>query len=287
MPVAAAPASRAPFSLELRTGLSYDSNVSVEAADVFTRRGDEALNLGASARYRLPNLGKINVTMGYDFDQSLYEDLKDYNLQIHTVSLSASLPLGEASFSSDYRYFHMRLGNAPFLDMHMITPAVGRFVTRALYMRAGYSYIDKSFATANNLDAQTHGLEAGAFYFFQKKRGYISLTGRYEGETTRDPALSYDAVQLSTRVQIATDTWLQDSKLRLSFAYRSRDYRHPTPSLGVARTEKRYSLGASADIPLWRGFLLRPEYRWADRNSNYSFTNYRENAGALTLLYRY
>lgn len=280
-------APRAPFSWELRTGIGYDSNVTIEQADVITRRGDASLNLGAAARYRLPALGKISLTTGYDFDQSFYEDLTDYNLQIHNFSLSATTPLGKASLSSDYRYFHMRLGNKPFLDMHMLSPAIGSFVTRDLYMRASYSYFDKSFATANGLDAQTHALEASAYYFFQKKRGYASLAARYEGETTRDPALAYDSLQVTTRLQVATDSLLQDSKLRLGFAYRTRAYRNPTPSIGVPREEKRYSYSIGADIPVMRGFFLKPEYRHADRNSNYIFTDYSEDTASLTLLYRY
>ena len=63
--------------------------------------------------------------------------------------------------------------------------------------------------------------------------------------------------------------------------------RHPTLSIGARRHEKRYTVTASADVPIGHGFILKPEYRGADRNSNYSFTDYTEDMASLSLVYRY
>jgi len=279
--------ARAPLSVELRTAMGYDSNVTVEQADVITRKGDALLTLGASAKYRLPSVGKLDMTAGYDFEQNFYEDLKEYNLQIHNLALSANTRFAKAGVSTDYRYFHMRLGNDPFLDMHMITPAIGSFVTRDMYMRVGYTYFDKDFALANRLDAQSHAADLGVYYFFHKKRSYAHVNGRYESESTRDPALAYDSLQISAKVQLATDSLLKNSKLRLGVAFRERNYRYPTLSIGVPRMERRYSFSVGAEIPLGSKFILKPEYRWADRNSNYIFTNYTEDTASIMLLYRY
>ena len=286
-PSGAQAAERRPLSVEMRAGVEYDSNVAVEQADVVTSSGDMSLILGASAKYRFATIGKTEMTAGYDFDQTLYEDLTSYNLQMHAVSLGSATRIGKASLGADYRFFHMRLGGQAFLNMQMASPSISGFVGKDLFLRASYTYFRKEFTTADTLDANTHDVEANAYYFFLRKRGFLSVTARYENENTADPSLEYESLQIAGKLQLPLDAVAKGGKVRLGFAYRQRDYRHPTLSIGARRHEKRYTVTASADVPIGHGFILKPEYRGADRNSNYSFTDYTEDMASLSLVYRY
>lgn len=287
MPCAAYAADQRPLTIELKAGAEYDSNVSVEQTDVVTRTGDAALKLGGAVKYRFADFGKTQLTAGYDFDQTVYDDLTDYNLQIHTLSAGSSTRIGKASVGADYRFFHIRLGAQPFLDMHVASPSVAGFVSSNVFLRASYTYSHKAFTTASTLDADTHDLEANAYYFIMRRRGFVGLAVRYQHENTVDPTRDYDAMQVTGSLQLPVNVPAKGSKIRLGLAYRDRDYSNVTPSLGTPRREKRYSFSASADIPVGRGFSIKPEFRAMDRNSNDPYTNYADQMSALSMVYRY
>lgn len=279
-------AVKGPLSIEAKIGAQYDSSISIDQSDLTARQGDTALLLGFSGRYRLLKPGKTIVTLGYDFDQTLYEDLVDYNLQIHSPSISASTQIGDATVSGDYRFYHMRLGGNAFLDMHSASPALGGFVAPRLFLRGGYSFTQKNFATADKLDAKTHAGDAGAWYFFDKRRAFISLNARYEREDATDAAHDFNGWQIGARVQLPSAFLGSCSRIRAGIAYRARHYLNITPSIGAARREARYSYSLASDIPIGRGFTVRPEWRRMDRNSNYAPADYVENIAALSLVYR-
>ncbi|MFM8543321.1 MAG: hypothetical protein ACKOAM_08845 [Chakrabartia sp.] len=267
-------------------GAQYDSSVSVDHTDLNTRQGDSALLLGVSGRYRLLKSSKANVTLGYDFDQTVYEDVSDFNLQIHSPSVSASTQIGDATLSADYRFYHMTLGGNAFLDMHMASPALGGFVAPGLFLRGAYGYTRKNFATADKLDAETHSGDFGGWYFFNKRRAFVNLSARFEREDAKDTAYGFNSWQAAARVQWPLPLINSASRIRAGFTYRTRHYLETFPSIGVARRETRYSYNLASDIPLGGGFTLRPEWRTIDRHSNYMPANYLENIATLSFVYR-
>lgn len=279
-------ADKSPLSIEGKIGVQYDSSISVDQTDITARQGDAAFLFGFSGRYRLVKAGRTTLTIGYDFDQTLYEDLSDYNLQIHSPSISTSTQLGDATLSADYRFYHMRLGGDGFLDMHTANPALGGFVAPGLFLRGSYGYSRKNFATANKLDAQTHSGDAGAWYFFHKRRAFVNLSARYEREDAADAAHDYNSWQVAARLQLPFALFGSASRIRAGTAYRTRHYLNVTPSIGAARRETRYSYNLASDIPIGSGFTLRPEWRHMDRNSNYAPADYVENIVALSLVFR-
>jgi len=286
-PSAADAAARDPFSFELRSGAQHDSNVVVEQTDVSTRSADDALLLGASAKYRFVDFGKTDVSVGYGYDLTAHANLTDYDLQIHRASLEGTTRIGKVAVGADARFFHILLGGAPFLDMQTASPSISGFISKHIFLRSGYTYVRKVFSTARGLDADTHIADASASYFFMKRRGYLNLALRYERERTTDPTRAFDGLQVSGNVLIPGDTIVKDSKFRFGVAYRDRAYTNITPSIGAARHEARVSVNASADIPIVRQIKLRPEFRMASRASNDPFTDYDNAISSLSVVYSF
>jgi hypothetical protein len=278
--------TKAALSIEAKMGAQYDSSISVDQTDLSARQGDTALLLGISGRYRLLKSGKTNLTIGYDFDQTVYEDVADFNLQIHSPSISASTQIGGATLSADYRFYHMKLGGNAFLDMHTASPALGGFVAPGLFLRGAYGYTRKNFATADKLDAQTHSADLGGWYFFSKRRAFMNLSARFEREDANDAAYDFKSWQTAARLQLPLTLINSASRIRAGFTYRTRHYLGTFPSIGAARRESRYSYSLASDIPLGSGFTLRPEWRTIDRHSNYTPANYLENIATLSFVYR-
>lgn len=277
-------AERGPLSFELRAGVQHDSNVIVEQTDVNTSRADDAVLLGASAKYRFAKFGKTELSAGYSFDETAHANLTDYDLQIHRASLEGVTRIGKLTFGADARFFHILLGGKPFLDIQTASPSISGFISKRLLVRGGYTYVRKLFSTAKGLDADTHNADASASYFFMRRLGYINLALRYEQERTTDLTRAFDGLQVSGNVLIPGDRVLKGSKVRVSIAYRDRWYKNITPSIGAARHEERVSVNASADIPIVKNVILRPEFRMADRASNDPFRNYDNAISSLSVV---
>ncbi|WP_295446196.1 hypothetical protein [Sphingorhabdus sp. EL138] len=277
-------ADRGPLSFELRTGVQHDSNVIVEQTDVNTSRADDAVLLGASAKYRFAKFGKTELSVGYSFDETVHANLTDYDLQIHRASLEGMTRIGKLAIGADARFFHILLGGKPFLNMQTVSPSISGFISKRLLVRGGYTYVRKVFSTAKSLDADTHNTDASASYFFMRRLGYVNLALRYERERTTDPTRAFDGLQVSGNVLIPSDSALKGSKVRLGVGYRDRRYKNITPSIGAARHEQRVSVNASADIPVVKHVILRPEFRMADRASNDPFRNYDNAISSLSVV---
>lgn len=280
-------ADRPAFSFELRAGAQHDSNVVVEQTDANSRSSDDAVLVGASAKYRFAKFGKTELSAGYGFDETAHANLTDYDLQIHRASLEGTTRVGNVTIGADARFFHVLLGASPFLDMQTVGPSISGFVTKHLLMRGGYTYVRKVFSTAPGLNADTHNVDASVSHFFMKRRGYVNLGLRYERERTVDPTRAFGGVQVSGNLMVPGDKLAKGSKLRLGVAYRERRYKTETPSIGAVRREDRLSFNASADIPVIRHVALRPEFRLAKRTSNDPYTDYDNAISSVSMVYNF
>jgi len=56
-----------PFSLSIGAGLEYDSNITVDARDLTTKLGDEALVIEGEADAEFGDPGNVEISGGYDF----------------------------------------------------------------------------------------------------------------------------------------------------------------------------------------------------------------------------
>lgn len=276
-----------PFSLVVTAGAEYDSNVSVEQTDVITREGDVLAILGVEAKYKAKVAEKTSFTLGYEFEQTLHSDFTDFDMQTHTMSAGVDTRVAGVGLGLDYSFFHILLGGDGFLDMHQITPSVSGFVSKSIYLRGSYSYLDKDFKAIDSRDAENHQVEGDAYYFFMKNKAYLSLGARYEQENTVDPALDYDGFQLSANLQLPISLLDRAGKVKFGYSYRERQYDNITPSIREKRHENRSTFKAGAELPLIGKFTLKPEYRYVDRNSNYAFSDYNEHVVTGTLSYKF
>jgi Surface lipoprotein assembly modifier len=274
------------LTLTAAIGAEYDSHVSAEPNDVTTSRGDKAALLSASATFKLVNTKPVTLRVGYDFDQTLYEDATDFDLQIHALSAGASLRKGKATLGVDYRFSHFRMNGDRFLDLHSISPSVAGFVSRRIFVRTALTYSEKSFATAVTLNAKTYAANVDVYRYFARRRGYIAVGGRYDYEDTAGLAFKYHGFQTNVRVQVPVSLFKQAARVRVSYAYNQRDYRYDTASIGAPRKERRSTFAATLEAPLSRHLTIQPQFRYVDRASNVAIADYREHVMSLSLRYR-
>lgn len=275
-----------PFSATFALGAQYDSNVAVDDADINTRKGDLAALVQLSTNYNIIDSKNVQLRAGYDFDQTLYSDLGDFDLQLHRFALGASLDSGKTSFGADYAFSHVRLGGDGYLDMHMLSPSVTSFVADKLMIRASYIYLDKTFLDSDRLDARMHIGSVDAYRYFAGRKAYVAVGLRYDDEDAHAPELDYRGFQASARLMFPVSLAGLTAKARLNYSYAERDYRHVTTSIGEKRNERRHTAGLSLEVPLGGSFAFKPQLRYMDRNSNLLSADYKEYVVSSTLSYK-
>ena len=275
-----------PWSLSLGLGGEYNTSISVEALDTRRKTGDFAANLSAAVGYTVSKAPKASLRLSYGLDQSLHKAAPAYDLLTQSFGIAAGTRLGKTDLGLDYQAYTMRLGSKPFLDMQVLTPSASGFIKPHLWLRGGYGYAQKSFATAKTLDANTQSVTADAYYLLPRHKAYLGLGARYELEDAVNPALSFQAYQLSAKAQMRAKLLGRPAKFALGYQYRARDYDAITPAIGEARQERRSSYTASAELALTPTLTAKSQFRHVARISNYSPADYEENLVSCMFVYQ-
>jgi len=108
------------FLFQGSAGFELDDNVTLTETDLATGLSDEALVLAAGLEYRLVNEETAWIIVGYDFYQSLYRTLTDFDLRIQEPRLTIGGRIGRVLPSFTYVYQDQTLGSQSLLSAHLL-----------------------------------------------------------------------------------------------------------------------------------------------------------------------
>ena len=182
--------AKKPWKLTASAGIQFDDNVNTSSLDNTTGSGDKAAVLEFSAEYKVLDSKALGLEISYNFSQSLYEDLSDFDLHSHTGSLFADREVAGYNVSAFYGYTRTLLGGFHFLELNNFQPSVGRLVTDNWYVNLAYNYQNKKFINANERDSNLNAGEITNFIFFNKSKSFVKLGYRFEEENS--PAAQFD-----------------------------------------------------------------------------------------------
>ena len=276
------------WRVDLEAGILYDSNVDNDENDSSSSIGDSAVTFEIDAAYKLVNSEHSRIELGYNFFQSLYQDLSAFNYQTHKPELSAWTKLGTVKLGVAYMYSNAQYDGAFFQQQHVFTPSISGMLTDNIHFKATYRYVDKNYNVADNgRDAQTQQ-PAGdlQFYFDKANKGYVSLGGTYTIEDASDLAYDYDGLTGRAAVQFPIAVFGKGGRLKVSYAYLMRDYDDITStSIGEKREDRRHTFRAQGEVEVTANLTAIAEYRFVDRNSNLASANYSESIASGALRY--
>jgi len=272
-----------PFTATVAVGTQYDSNVSIEEADINLRRGDPGILFSATASYTPVAETQGTIRLGYSYDAIFNQDLHEFDLEIHTLTASGSYKFGKVQVGLDYRYNNVQLGRAPYLVMHSASPSVSAFVTPRLFIRAAYTGTDRQFTTFDKLDGTSQTLAIDAYRFTGRRRGYLAVGLRRDVEDTTAREFRFDGWQVSARAQVPVKLGRTRLKARLAYTFGERHYSDVTPSIGIRREERRSTWTGGVDLGITGNLTLKPQLRLTDRDSNVRVYDYRETVVSTVL----
>lgn len=226
---------------------------------------------------------KIELQAGYDFYQSFYHELSEFDLQSHIFSLGGGYKF--AKFDADVftSYNRTTLGGEDFLEAYSIAPQVGFFPTERWYAIFGYSYEDFEFFTDRARDGESHSIGMDNFIFFMQGKSYLLISYRFEDRTTRADEFTYEGHFATLGLKTPLPIFDRKGSFNVSYRYFYKDYTNITPSLGQERRDFRHTIQVGLSQPLCEWLKLNLNYEFIDSVSNLQAIDFTENIASLSL----
>ncbi|MBT5665558.1 MAG: tetratricopeptide repeat protein [Rhodospirillaceae bacterium] len=266
-------------------GYQYDDNVTTDEVDTSSNLHDTAFILEAAATYQLHQGGAIDIEVGYDFFQSLYDDLTSFDLRSHTFSIVAEKEIADVDASAILLYTRTNLGGDDFLGIHSITPSLGYGFTPNWYASFSYNFQNKNFIGAEERDSEVHSVGVNNFVFFMDGKANVSFGYRIEDENTESSEFDYLGHFLHAKVKApipgaAIAKW--NPTATLGWAYYNKNYNSLTASISDERQDERttLSLGLTADVTT--RVQAKFAYEKIEAISNLVTADFNENIATLS-----
>ncbi len=264
-------------SFTVGSGIEYDSNVAVLDLDTTSNAGDRALLLDFGVGYDKPDSGRFDAQVGYDFSESLHDDVEIFDVRTHRGSATVSYDLDRVDLGASFQYAYAELDGNEFLTLKQVSPYVSKLIGQRLFLRFAYAHSDKEFVANPGRAATAGALSADTYVFLNGLTTYLVLGYRYDDEDALQEEFDYSGnrfrIQLTRRLTAGS----RELTLRTSVRAETRDYHRPTPSIGQPRRDDRYQLEASLDVPMTEHVTAQIRYTHADNRSNLPSVDFDEN----------
>jgi len=272
---------RKQWTVSMSAGLEFDDNVTVSESDLATGEKDFAYIFEFAGAYKLMETKKFNLEASYDFYQSIYDTLSDFDLRSHIFSLGGTYKFQDFDVDVFASYNHNNLGGEDFLEIFTIAPQVGFFPTEKWFSLIRYSYEDSGFFNDPARDGKNNGLGTDNFIFFMQGKSYLLFSYRFESKDTRGPEFTYGGHFATLGAKTVLPFWNQRGTINLAYKYFYKDYKNITPSLGEERHDLRHTIQVGVTQPLNTWLQLNLKYEFIDSVSNLKSTDFTENIASF------
>ncbi len=275
------------LSLSASVGLEYDDNITVDELDQTTNLDDFSTVYEFSGAYKLLAGEKYEVEAGYDFYQSIHDDLSAFDMQSHLFTLTGSREVWGVDLGLNTIYNRTILGGDKLLEIHSASPSVGGFLLPTVYTTLNYAYRDINFFDSPDRDSQNHGVGINNYLFFMGSKGFVNVGYTFENEITTGREFGYFGhfVTSGVRTPIPGTDW--DTRVSLGYRYFFKDYKKVTASIGEERADHRHTILFGVEQPLFKFLKLKLDYQYINSTSNLASSDFDENIVNFSLSAHY
>lgn len=273
------------FSVSVRvdTSAEHNSNVSVSELETATGESDSAFVLDFAVDAQWQPRTALNLDFGYNYSDRRYREFSDFDLAMHLLYGDLSYDFNDYTVGGNYYYADAQLGGDGFMELHQRSLYIARLFADAWYVRTAVVQSDKTFATLASRDADTIGLTADAFYFFNQGRSFLLFGANYDDEDARIDAFSYQGTTFRLRYSHRFSIWNRDARMQLGYRWHTRDYRGITPEIEQRRDDRHQVLEARFELPVLDKLSVISLVERGDYRSNLDSADYNETRVSLGL----
>lgn len=275
------------FSAQVRVGGVYDTNVSVDELNASTGQSDYAAVLQGQLEYQWAFAQKTKFSLSYDVSQSFYAEFSNLDRQSHILSGDLRRKVGDTDVGISYHYVDARLDGDDFLNIQRTSPYASMFLSKKVFARLAYVYIDKDIIDRSDRDADSSAGELDVYWFRQGLRSYFNFGYRYKDEDANAARFDFKSNSFKLRYVQRFALLGRLAKLEMAWRYEDRDYSSPTPSISEDRGDERNRWDIDLEIPVLESASLVFFYAYNNYNSNLPSADYGQHLAGSEFVYRW
>ncbi len=273
----------------------YDSNVILAPNDTnfdtvlgISRQGDGGVILTAGGIYTPWRTDNIEFSVGYEFYQSLYFHLDEFNLQDHRPSAQITATAGPFRLGLYSRYDYYLLSVDSFMQevdaLPFITLPEGEFGrTEAFYRFRWRDFFQSIFASP--LDGTNNSGGIRQVFYLPLWEAEANIGYRFDQEeptNSQGEVFAYNGNEVSTGLAATLPAEVQAA---MSFTYRHENYNAasagPPPSTLPVREDNRYQFIIGGRRQMVEHLALTAQYLLQIDDSNQALFSYNRNVGVI------
>ena len=273
----------------------YDSNVILAPNDGsfdtvlgISRQGDGGVILTAGGTYVPWRNDTVEVSVGYEFYQSLYFHLSDFDLQDHRPSAQIAATAGPFRLGLYSRYDYYLLSTDSFMQEVDALPWValpeGEFGrTEAFYRFRFRDFFQSLFASPLDGTNNSGGIRQVFYLPFWEAEAILGYRFDQEEPTNSEgEVFAYNGNEVSTGIAATLPAAIEAA---MSFTYRYENYnsasKGPPPSTLPVRHDNRYQFIVGGRRQLVEHLALTAQYLLQIDDSNQPLFSYDRNVGVI------
>ena len=280
-------------------GFQYDSNVVLAPSSEALKNGlgisnqaDGRAVIEAGGTYAPLRTAHTELTLGYEFYQSLHFRIDRFNLQDHRPSVQLAVNAGPARFGILGRYDYYFLRTDSFLQEGTVIPwltirnaNIGR--TELFYRMRRRDFLKAPFSGL--LDSFNHAVGFRQYFYLGAPEQYLALGYRYDREDPvnhRGDPFAYDGNELNVGIGW---TFLAGLSAEAEYAYRHEAYdlASAQPAGSPKRADDEHQVVAAVHKDLDSHLRVTGAYLGTVNSSNKALFDYNRNVASLTLEMRF
>ena len=271
------------YSLYLKTGFGYDSNVPLEPLNqnLFADEDDYFFSGYFSGNYDIVRQPKYRIGAGFSQYQRSYTKLTDYDLTGSIFNLYGIYLFRPFSFSLGYVPTYYWLGYDSYLRSYQLIPELNWRVNKNLYSSLTYRYAQNKYFQNSDLDGYTNDVSGNVYYSLNDNRASIFGGGGYEANNASSSDQDYGLWTAKLGVSFLFPWKLASS---VTVRYIDKRFENVDSYYGVQRHDKKYggTINLCRELYFdWLGIDFQFDYMKSD--SNIDDYDYKRSVYTLSL----
>lgn len=281
--VSASYAQSDPMSLDMSIGIEHDTNVTISDIDFASGLDDIAFLFRAKAAVKHDVSKEVTTKASYVFSAKDYDKFSQFDQNHHLATVDIARNVGRMKFGLTGRYLQASLNGDEYITAKQLSPYVSRYFGRKNFLRLNYTFSDRQYKTHPERDGDTHGFGIDGYHFLKGTRQFLILGYRYEDVDAFEKQLAYDKHRIQAAYVRRFPIRGEDTTLRLSAQYESRDYKDINFVINDIRSDDRFTYGLAWKLPVYSNTYLELDVKYRDYQSNLNIVDYKKTVFGITV----
>lgn len=260
--------NKASFAFDAKLGYLNDSNAGISDLDTNSGSADTATTYGLALSASLPISNHFVSRIGYDFNDTSYENLSQFDLGLHHAFAELTWKPSLLDANINVEKLSATLDGDDYLDLVQVTPSISRLIGNKVYLRGAYTQASKRYDTLPNRDASNDAYRADVYMLIDNMDRYIAVGIQNSEEDADDAAFDYSSLRWNMTYGHTFAVASRDMKFKASLSHEGRTYAIEDDSIGDNRQDKRMRLRVGADWHILEHVSLAAHVEHTDIRSN-------------------